>query len=202
MHVAFVDCFDELGFVDVAVAFEVGGGKGLLEGDAFGGEGLGTQFGEEGVWLVLGHLGVEVDFFDEEALDVVDLDDTRVVGVQFVQNQVDFLISKIIKLTVGRSHHFAEILLNPLPRAESEHQTGCKRVRRVLSHTPEVTQVHAMGTHIVRELLERWLGPPLNSLQILPLVPIVEVLDRFLELDLSCPQRMNLHELLQVEEGL
>ena len=128
---------------------------------------------------------MEVDLFDEEALDVVDLDDTGVVGVQLVQNEVDFLISKVIKLTVGRSHYFVEVLLNSLPRTESEHQPGRKRVRRVLSHTPEETQVHAMGTHIVRELLQRWLRPPLDPLQILPLVSIVEVLNRFLELDLS-----------------
>ena len=59
-----------------------------------------------------------------------------------------------------------------------------------------------MRTHIVGELLQSWLGPPLNPLEILALVSIVEIFNRLLELDLRGSQRMDLHELLQVEERL
>ena len=64
------------------------------------------------------------------------------------------------------------------------------------------SQVQSVSPEMIRKLLNALLWPSLDSLQELPLVLGVELLDALLELDLGRPKRVDLEELLQVEEGL
>lgn len=66
----------------------------------------------------------------------------------------------------------------------------------------EECNIQAVLSDVVCKLLELTLWPPLDATKELPLVSLVEVFDGLLELNLSSPQWMDLHELLQVEEGL
>ena len=59
-----------------------------------------------------------------------------------------------------------------------------------------------MLTQIVSESLHTLLGPSFDALEVLALMLIVELLDAAFELDLRRAQRMDLLELLQVEERL
>ena len=54
----------------------------------------------------------------------------------------------------------------------------------------------------VCKLLDCGFGPAFDTFQELTLVSIVEIFDWLFEFNLGCPQRMNLHEFLQVEERL
>lgn len=55
---------------------------------------------------------------------------------------------------------------------------------------------------MIGKVLHTLLGPPLDALEELPLVLVVEFLDASLEFYLRRPQRMDLLELLQIEERL
>jgi hypothetical protein len=66
----------------------------------------------------------------------------------------------------------------------------------------EECNIQAVLSDVVCKLLELTLWPPLDATKELSLVSLVEVFDGLLELNLSSPQWMDLHELLQVEEGL
>ena len=55
---------------------------------------------------------------------------------------------------------------------------------------------------MVGEALNALLGPPLDAFEELALVLVVELLNAALELNLRGSQRVDLLELLKVEEGL
>jgi len=59
-----------------------------------------------------------------------------------------------------------------------------------------------MAPQMVGEALNALLGPPLDAFEELALVLVVELLNAALELNLRGSQRVDLLELLKVEEGL
>ena len=63
-------------------------------------------------------------------------------------------------------------------------------------------QIKAMAPQMVSEALNALLGPPLDAFEELALVLVVELLNAALELNLRGSQRVDLLELLKVEEGL
>jgi len=85
---------------------------------------------------------------------------------------------------------------------ELQKNSGLVSVALAVTRLLEECNIQAVLSDVVCKLLELTLWPPLDATKELPLVSLVEVFDGLLELDLSCPQWMDLHELLEVEEGL
>lgn len=85
---------------------------------------------------------------------------------------------------------------------ELQKNSGLVSVALAVTRLLEECNIQAILSDVVCKLLELTLWPPLDATKELPLVSLVEVFDGLLELDLSSPQWMDLHELLQVEEGL
>lgn len=63
----------------------------------------------------------ESHFFNEKALDVADLDNICVEGVQLTHNKVNFFVIEGFKLLVLVFNYILEVLVNSLACAESEH---------------------------------------------------------------------------------
>lgn len=85
---------------------------------------------------------------------------------------------------------------------ELQKNSGLVSVALAVTRLLEECNIQAVLSDVVCKLLELTLWPPLDATKELPLVSLVEVFDGLLELNLSSPQWMDLHELLQVEEGL
>lgn len=91
-----------------------------------------------------------------------------------------------------------EVLLKPFPCAEVWSLVAVRLFWLLL----QKFHVESMLSNEVCQLLNLLLWPLLDTLQVLPLVPIVEILNRLFKLNLSRAKWMDLHELLQIEEGL
>jgi hypothetical protein len=85
---------------------------------------------------------------------------------------------------------------------ELQKNSGLVSVALAVTRLLEECNIQAVLSDVVCKLLELTLWPPLDATKELSLVSLVEVFDGLLELNLSSPQWMDLHELLQVEEGL
>ena len=62
--------------------------------------------------------------------------------------------------------------------------------------------VKSILPNVVCKLLNLTFGPSFNPSKELSLMTLIEIFDGLLEFNLSCSERMNLHEFLKVEKGL
>jgi len=125
-----------------------------------------------------------VNFLSEVGLDETDLHYSSEEGVEFVHDAVNLLRAEL------HVHFFRDILDEVLSRAE---------LRLVLRQKADI---YSLLLNCICELLKTSFRPPLRAPQEFSLVLFLEDCDRFVKFYLSRSQRVDLHELLEVEESL
>lgn len=133
------------------------------------------------------------------SLNESQLDDAGVEWIKVVQDCVDLKILESVLCFILLSDDILKVLNQSFSGAEDlGGQTSLRLIRALL----KVLNIKTIHAKVISESLNGILRVSLDSLQVLSLMFIMELLDRFLELDLSGPHRMDLVELLKVEEGL
>lgn len=111
--------------------------------------------------------------------------------VQVVQDGVNLKVTEMLTLS---DDDLLEILSESLSCAE-------RGVRLALNVAClQEAGVKTSASNVVGEPLHALVGPSFHAFHKLPLVLVVELLDALLEFDLGRPQRLDLLELLKVEE--
>ena len=128
-----------------------------------------------------------------DSLDQPQLNYTSVEGIQIVQDGVDLDFSEEGAL-------FLNNLLEVLEESLSCAETGI--ILTSVSSGLKVQNIQTVDSQVISESLHRLLRVPLDAFKISSLVLVVELLNAPFKLDLSCPEWMDLLELLEVEESL
>lgn len=132
-------------------------------------------------------LFVEVNLFSEVPLHKVDLDAAGLVRIQLIQDLVLLLVLEDISMSLP---HLKEVLEEALASREVARLDGGGVVLLILQEFSVETEL----PNVVSKLLDSFFRPSLDTLQEFALVTVVEVFNRFLELDLCRSERVNLHE--------
>ena len=142
------------------------------------------------------YLFEKVDFLAEVLFDEFYLQNASGVRVKLIHDVLDFFVLEFSERQ--RLIYVKEVLLYALTSHEVRRLELLGLPRLLLKEV----DVESVLADVVRELLDRSFGPLLDALEVLALVSVVEVLNRLFKFNLSRAKRVNLHELLQVEEGL
>lgn len=125
-----------------------------------------------------------MDFFLKVGLDQLYLDNTSEERIEFIHNTINFFTREFLH------NFFCNILLKVFP---------CNKFRFILR---QISNINTLLLDNISKLLQRLFRPPFSSPQEFSFVFFLEHSDRFIKFYLSCSQRVDLHELLEVEEGL
>jgi hypothetical protein len=137
-----------------------------------------------------------LDFITVYLLDELNLNDSSVERIEVSENRFDVHLGEELTSLVD---NIGEVLEESLSSAEA---TVLLLALSLVSSVDEEGFIETELSNMISESLNALLWPSLDSSHKLSLVFVVEFLDASLEFNLSCSQRMNLIELLEVEEGL
>lgn len=185
VELGLVEGLNKLHFVDVAISFSISTRKSLLKGDLLAREGNRSNLSKKFCWSLEISILVEGDFLTEVSLNDGDLDDSCEEGVQLVHNHLDFLVSKS-EVRVP-ANNIMEVGNELLAGDKSVEDLQSLRVDSGLTALLEVLNGEPISAHVVGHLLDGLLGPLLDTPEELPLMAHVEILNRLLEFNLSCP---------------